>query len=1160
MSARRNVPDVVLGVQRETSDPAVSAWVAANAGSGKTHVLAQRVIRLLLDGTDPAKILCLTYTKAAAANMAQRVFGTLAAWATLDDAALDAAVRDVDGKKPGAARRVRARRLFAEALETPGGLKIQTIHAFCTRILHQFPFEADVAARFAVLEERTETELLDRLRLQVLLDAAAAPDGALGRALGMAIVAAADSTFGDVVREAIRHRRTITDGIARAGSVAGLVAVLSQRLGVAPEVTPAAIDAEIADGPILPAREWPAVAAVLAAGTKTDAEQAERLRAAAVAEGEMRAKAYRAVFLTSEFAPRKRIVTTGIAKQHPVLAGRLGDEQQRLLRLVEMRNAVVARERTAALVTVAAEVIARYQAEKNERGLLDFDDLIDKTLTLLERVDAAWVHYKLDLGIDHVLIDEAQDTSPRQWAIIRHLVSEFTVGEGARDGVKRTIFAVGDEKQSIYSFQGADPAMFADMRTVFRTAHETAGLAFVPRAFNYSFRSGPNVLQAVDVVFGPAAVHRSVTSDTAGIPPHQALPDAVPGLVEIWPLAEPQERADVEPWDAPFDEPNETSPRVRLARRIARTIRGWLDRRMPRDGGAPIRPGDILVLVRQRGALFEAIIRALKDQGVAVAGADRLVLTEHIAIMDLMVLADALLLPEDDLALATVLKSPLIGLDEEQLFTLAWRRPGSLRMALRDKAGGDPALAAAAAAIDRLAVASRRETPFSFYARLLGSEGGRARILARLGHEAADALDEFLDLALDYERRETPTLQGFVAWLRAGTSEIKRDMELGRDEVRVMTAHGAKGLEAPIVILADTTTPPAGPRLPRLLAVPAGGAPDTPDLIVWAGSKDADAGPMGGARGAAQKAAEDEYRRLLYVAMTRAAERLIVCGARGANRPPAGCWYDLVDAALGPDAASEPADDGDGEVLRWRRVAAVPPPATAPPEPVAGAPGEPMPDWLGRTAPLPPAPVAVITPSDAGARDGSSRPRAAVDPAAERHALARGRLVHRLMQSLPEIAPERRAETARRHLARHAADWPAPEQDALVAEVLRVLDDPRLAPLFGPASRAEVAIVGQLTGDDGAARRVVGQIDRLAVAGAEVMIVDYKTNRPAPRSLAEVPAEYVAQLACYRAVLQKRFPSHAVRAGLVFTDMPDFMEISTDALDAALRQLGVTPP
>ena len=447
------------------------------------------------------------------------------------------------------------------------------------------------------------------------------------------------------------------------------------------------------------------------------------------------------------------------------------------------------------------------------------------------------MHYKLDQGIDHVLIDEAQDTSPKQWEIIARLTAEFFAGSGARL-IRRTIFPVGDEKQSIFSFQGAAPREFAVMHHRFEKLSKAAEHEFRHVRFRHSFRSGPNVLGAVDAIFARPEAFAGLSAEVANTV-HESLPDAAPGLVEIWELIKPASKREIEAWDAPFDQLTETSPQVRLATKIAKNVKVWM-----KQGS---RAGDVLVLVRQRGPLFEAIIRALKDLQIPVAGADRLVLTEHIAVMDLMVLADALLLPDDDLALATVLKSPLFRFDDADLFELAWKRKSSLHAALRAKAQGNARFAQALAKLGRFGEWAH-EMPFTFYARVLGRAGGRKRLLARLGHEADDALDEFLNLALDYERRKTPSLQGFLAWLRAAQTDVKRDMEITRDEVRVMTVHGAKGLEAPIVVIADTTTAPAGPpqRQPRLLSLP-GATAQAPNCLVWAGAKATDTAPVSAA-------------------------------------------------------------------------------------------------------------------------------------------------------------------------------------------------------------------------------------------------------------------------------------------------------------------------
>jgi ATP-dependent helicase/nuclease subunit A len=1135
-----DIPLVVRQRQTDVSNPDVSAWVAANAGSGKTHVLAQRVINLLLKGIEPEKILCITFTKAAAANMAKRVFDTLGDWTKLDDEKLDQAIEG-SGIPTSPATRTLARRLFAKALETPGGLKVQTIHAFCTQLLHQFPFEANVAARFSVLDDAEQTQTLEALTLAVLLQGAEAPQSPLGQALAVAMTAGADQTFREVVRSAIAQGDTIRQWIEKSGGKEEALAALSAVLGVGPAMTLAEVEKQIVDGPILPLSEWRAIAALCLTSSARDQEQGERLALASRLSGREQVETYLKVFLDTKFQPRANLLTQSFAKKQPALGQRLIDEQNRVLPLREVRNAILCRNRSAALMTVASEALERYGREKQRRGQVDYEDLIDKALDLLRNTDAQWVHYKLDLGIDHLLIDEAQDTSTKQWEIVQRLVEEFTAGAGARPGI-RTIFAVGDEKQSIFSFQNAAPRHFAEMRRFFEKRHTDSGLTFEYRQLEHSFRSCESVLSAVDLVFRDIAP--SVTSDSqGGIPPHIALPDAQPGVVEIWDTIKPEKREPIEGWDAPFDTVSEVSPRVQLARRIARTVRHLIDAREPVGlDRRPARYGDVLVLVRQRGSLFEAIIRALKNERVEVAGADRLVLTEHMAVMDLMALADALLLPHDDLALASVLRSPLFGFSDQDLFDVAADRGRkTLRSALAEYSGAK--FNDASSRLEALEVVARRQTPFVFFADVLGAGGGRRRFLARLGLEANDALDEFLNLALEYERHEAPSLQGFLAWLREARAEVKRDMEIKREEVRVMTVHGAKGLEAPIVILADTITPPAGPRPPRLLRLADG-------PLIWVSRKADDVAPVQTARQQALSAAEDEYRRLLYVAMTRAADRLIICGAEGVRGRPPGCWYDLVRGPLA-EALVEEQDHGEPVWRYYKSAAEAALPAAETSEPKSERPA--LPQWLREAAPAqPPLPVPLSPASAFDAEIARSQP--AGSTALDRQkALAKGRVAHRLLQSLPDIPRERRAAAAERYLSKAAGDFSAEEQSHIARAVLAILDETNFAGLFAPGSRAEVPIIGRVERVGSDPVLVSGQVDRLIVAGPDVLIADYKTDRSVPDHLAEVEP-YVVQLGLYRAVLSRLYPAKRVRAALVFTEGPRLVELPEAAMEAAVTK------
>jgi ATP-dependent helicase/nuclease subunit A len=1158
VKALRPIPDAVRATQARASDPAASAFVSANAGSGKTHVLVQRVIRLLLDGVPPEKILCVTFTKAAAANMAERVFSTLGHWVTLDDAGLDAAIVEAGIVHPHAKLRMMARKLFACALETPGGLKVQTIHALCTRLLQQFPFEANVPARFAVLDDRDQNEMMERANLKVLLEASRDPDSATGRALTIAMAHAADVTFKDVVREACLSRDHFMAWTDAAGSADAATAQMCVALGVDPDDRIEDVERAIVDGPHLPRSRWQDVAAVLDTGTKSDQNQATQLRDASASIGSAQVDEYLGVFLTDERTPRKTVVTKKFADNNPAIASQFEREGLRLGPLIERRRAVTVRDRTRALLHIATAAAANYRREKQERGLLDYDDLIDKTLEMLDLVSSGWVHYKLDRGVDHVLIDEAQDTSPRQWDIVAHIISEFTSGEGARDGVIRTIFAVGDEKQSIFSFQGAAPHEFADKRQHFQTRFRAAGLKFDPVSFTYSFRSGESVLRAVESAFQVEEVYRSITSDRDGMPPHEALADAGPSLIELWELQQPDKKDDIEGWRAPFDGISATSPEVKLARRIQAEIRRLVESGTMTGSTVarrPLRYGDMLVLVRRRGNAFDAVIQALKHAGIPVAGADRLKLTEHIAIIDLMNLADALLLPQDDLALAVALKSPLFGLDDDDLFKLAWQRQGSLREALGLHAATDGKFEAI---VRRLEQCERRfvaDTPFAFYAWLLGGDGGRQRILRRLGHEANDALDEFLELALGYERKAPASLQGFMAWLRAADLEVKRDMEISRDEVRVMTVHGAKGLEAPVVFLVDTTSSPSDTQRLKLIHLPRGNAaPHAPGVVVWAGKKADDPQAVAAARIAMLGETEDEYRRLLYVAMTRAADRLIVGGCMPGNMNAVRrfSWYDLIIKGLGNSSLQLQAlDTSDGVVKRYARpqdVTATTGPAASPATmaPIA------LPPWLRMMAPPEAAAELQLRPSDP-AEDENLRIRTDESLQARARALQRGTLVHRLLQSLPEVVPDRRHAAALAYLVRNAGGWTDGERGALAEQLMTLIANPRFAAVFGAGSRAEVSIVGRL--DRPGRPLISGQIDRLVVTPSEVLIVDYKTNHAPPELPAGAPTGYVRQLALYRAVLQKLYPGRPVRAALLWTETPELMEISAPALDAQLASI-----
>jgi ATP-dependent helicase/nuclease subunit A len=1170
MSTRAALPEEADRNQARASDPSASAWVSANAGTGKTAVLVKRVQRLLLAGFKPESILCLTYTKTAAAEMQNRLLEDLSAWATMSDDELRGELEQLIKRPPERGDLREARRLFARALEARGGLKIHTIHGFCERLLQRFPLEARVTPRFTVLDEQSQAQLRRDAFDTVFARAAEDRDGALGQALARVITLASEFYFRKVIDAALAKRAEMERMVAyhdgRADWAEAEARALKHLLGVA-EAEEASLIERMAD--VLSDAEIDALLDAFATHGATGDD--ERVRASLVAAKgaarDSRAAALKPIFCTSDHEPRQRLCSKAMKDAAPQLCGTLETARDRFvpldLTLAKLRVA----EASGAVLILADAMMTDYERRKRAEAALDYDDLIVRTLHLLSRAGAAaWVLYKIDGGVDHILVDEAQDTNPAQWAIIERLAEEFFAGAGTAERL-RTIFAVGDEKQSIYSFQGADPARFGEIGRAFKRRAEAAGLGFHQVPLNLSFRSTVPVLKAVDAVFAkPAAAIGLVFADTSVIQHHPTRIGQA-GLVELW---HPEAETKPEPADAfaPWEEGNAGARSVdALCRRIARLIKSWIDgeAELPSQG-RPIKAGDVLILVRRRDPFTTPMIRALKREGVPVAGADRMKLMDQLAVQDLVALADVLLMPEDDLALAIVLKSPLFGLDDNALFDLAYdREPRSLWSALREKSREDTRFAEAHERLSGWLSRADLLPPYEFFSELLGAEGQvmRERMLIRLGPEAAEAIDEFLDLALSYDREAAPSLQGFIDLIRGGEVEIKRDMEQGRDEVRIMTVHGAKGLQAPIVFLPDTCMAPR-PQGVRLYPLPRPGAPpEEVEHIIWAVGGRPDLEGIDDAKEVLKEADREEYHRLLYVAMTRAQDRLYVCGWQGQKEKPEDeSWYELVKDGLGGLLTEVESPDGE-PVRRMECAQAKAVEAGAPKREQPAA--TPLPIWA--TTPAKPERARrKLTPSRLAVSpvEGTEVPFAFQPPLGPRslatnHRFARGRLVHALLQHLPELAADDQERAARTFVSARGEGLAQSLRDEILAETLAIIRDARFAPLFQPGSLAEVPVVAKIgNGEEG--YELEGQIDRLAILENELLILDYKTNRPPPKTPEGVAQAYVDQLAAYRIALKKLFPGKALRAALLWTDGPNLMEITSTSLDRAeMRILGLNP-
>ncbi|EPX82484.1 double-strand break repair helicase AddA [Salipiger mucosus] len=1106
--------------QVQAARPDASTWLAANAGSGKTRVLTDRVARLLLDGVLPEHILCLTYTKAAATEMQNRLFRRLGQWAMKDDVALAEELRGLglDGPLP-ADRLAEARTLFARAIETPGGLRIQTIHSFCASLLRRFPLEAGVSPQFAEMEDRAA----EILRAEVLDALAEGPQAHLVGAMADELPEAPEP----LLRAICGHRDAFLpprdpEAIREAYGVAGVTREdLLARVFLGSEGQ-------------LVATALP----ILQAGKATDQKTAAKL-AEFAGPGVEGLLVLEDALLTQAGTVSSRAITKDCKTALGPDAEALAQLAARVEEARETRLAITAAEREVTLHRFAQAFLPAYEAEKMRRGWLDFDDLVTRARDLLsDDAVAQWVLFRLDGGIDHILVDEAQDTAPVQWQVIARLAHEFTSGEGARADVRRTIFVVGDKKQSIYSFQGADPREFDRMAEDFAERLQRSAAPLSRMQLDYSFRSAEPILRLVDCTFEGR--------EPSGFSPdqtHRAFKAAMPGRVDLWPHLPPvKAEKDETEWFEPVDRVGETHHKVVLARRIAHFIGQTVGTPLPEEIGnsgdyrtRPAHAGDFLILVRRRGALFSEIIRAIKQEGLPIAGADRLKVMSELAVRDIGALLSFLATPEDDLSLATALRSPLFGLSEKDLFSLAHGRGerAYLWQALRAARDRFPETLAM---LDDLNARTDFLRPYDLVERILTRHGGRRRLLGRLGEEAEDGINALLQQALAYEQTAVPSLTGFLEWMQTDDLEIKRAPDSAGARVRVMTVHGAKGLEAPIVILPDCAQPDTTVRDALL---------SDEDGVVWKAASDAQPARQQQALTSAKEAAARERDRLLYVALTRA-EKWLVVAAAGTLGKDGDAWFDQV--RLGMEAAGAetalydfgPEDRAEGLRLgpaTWPELDHVVPKEAARTE-------VDLPAHLVTPAAPPPEASGARSPSDLGGP--KALPGEEGDDTEE--AMRRGTALHLLLEHLAPLPDHRRAAAAPAVMA--LVEDPPLSTDGLVEEALAVLAAPALAHVFDPGAFAEVPVSAEIA----PVGRIHGVIDRLIVTPDRVTAVDFKSNRRVPAGPGEVPEGLLRQMGAYAAALAAIYPDRVIETALLWTATQECMALPHDLVSEALAR------
>ena len=1113
--------------QEAASDPGVSVFVSANAGTGKTKLLTDRVLRLMLDGSPPESILCVTYTRAAAAEMQNRISARLAEWTvmTSDDLAKDLGRMGI--AVPSQSMLRNARSLFAEILDSDDGPRIETVHSFCQSILRRFPIEAGIVPNAELADELEQT----RLKIQVRESLMQSGDPAIEGAIAILAEQTGEGSADELLANLVRAERRLDDPAILASLDAHFVDACGVRADLDTEAllsdALARIDSE----------RLRAAAAVLSeCGVKTHVSRAAVITTW-LGEDDF-GRRYHIDLLISELftggspSAKRGLSNAGLRKTLPDLVDILQSVQTALAGFVTARMEGRCRELTRALYVYGRAFHVGYAALKRRLGLLDYDDLIALTNAMLKQSDAAeWVAWKLDSAIRHMLVDEAQDTSPSQWQLLRRLSDEFFDSPMDDPDARRTLFIVGDFKQSIYSFQGADPAVLGVVRLDLQNRAKAQQHPLRDLSLDVSFRTAQPVLDLVNrVMDGLDGI-----TDPPRLPDflaHRSARKQAGGFVEIWPVI----KGDANPGTLPmFAPPSVQVPEDAAAKGAAdvtRRLAGMVGSHRL-SSGRLLQPGDVMILLRKRDRYYKLLMAALQRAGLPVAGADRMTLQDQIEIRDLLALGDVMLLPEDDLQLATVLKSPLFGMDESGLFELAHERgESSLHARLMSHQGADSGFGRMADRLSYFRAVADKLSVFSFFSTVLGE--CRQAFRTRLGSAVDEALDHFLALAQSFGNGGGVSLTEFLALVRGSGGEVRRDMDAAAaNEIRVMTIHGAKGLEAPLVVLPDMLR--ASSSRNRLIK------DSQSDFVYWAPSAGGRPEFVITAKMQADDAARQEENRLLYVAMTRARDGLVIGGWEAAHQRfmKNSAYERICDAAIDMGSFII-AEDGTSRLQEDVPPAPVARPADTSPPPLAKDADKPL--WLDQPAPDEPRPSRPLRPSqpDEGARRA---PAPGTGIGAASAAMARGRLAHRLFEILPAVAPAQRVDAARRMIASQA-DVAAETGQALIDDVMQVMAMPALADLFGERALAEVSISGVVGGDG-----VAGQIDRLFVGTDRVLVADFKTG-PMP---AVTPTAYTRQMALYAALLEQIYPDHDVVTWLVWTEVAQLQELSADALQAALN-------
>ncbi len=1063
--------------QLKASDPNISVWTMASAGTGKTKVLIDRLMKLLVRGANPQKILCLTFTKAAANEIKLRINQEIERWSKSDDDELQLMLKNLFGFDPKKQFLSKAKNLLPELFKSPEPIKICTIHAFCQYVLKKFPIEAGISPTFKIIDELLMHQVLEKLKKELFFEKSCK------NAIKYFAQNFHETTIDEILHEIISGKfLSLTDSFSDAQTYKGY---LSQKIGIPMNNTEDIVQSYVLNIPI---KEQIS----LKSENSKDAEIINSINAylsLSLKEKIRRWRNLNAIFLNTDQNKRVSILSKKTKDQNPHLAELLKEWQINFANLIKEIANNTALNASCYLYEIAESLLAKYQSFKVQNEYLDYEDLVFFTNKLLSKsIDKDWVLYKLDGGIDHILVDEAQDTSASQWHVIQNLISDFFSGQSRQDD--RTIFVVGDEKQSIYSFQGADIKALQNTKYLISSGMKNANKDYKNVQLTNCYRSTQVVVDFIQ---------KSLNQSSANfkVPDVKSMRPTSLGRVELWPMLPQLGQKKGAFWPAPTQIHTHEATKVQVSRIIASYVKNLLSKKiiLPSTKAA-IKESDITILVQRRNAFTDLLIDSLRKEGLSVCGLDRIKLQSNLSILDVIAIAKFVLLPSDNLNCAIVLKSPLFNLKENELHEIVFGKTIWNNLC----SSTNPVHKEIFSKMQDILKLYADYSVSDFFFLLLDCLGLRTLLLEANCKSDDQVIDEFLQVTKRFESEIGGNLYNFVDWFENNELQVKRD-PLSEGGIKIMTVHAAKGLESSVVILPNAISLNINENricwieddcvlfLPR----------DKSDLIT-------------SYKALEEEKSYQEYLRLMYVALSRCKDYLIICSDSSHKEAHKSSWYSIASNAimqLGVSIKSELLEQlglkGNIWVLQSQDF-----------------------EICKKNEELlaPKTKESLITQKwSQGSPSATALSQIASPPLEEEDSAALyGSIVHKLLE-----------ESANGELPQEIFNHPLlfrlslEERTKTISRLKNLFSTDFWQGLFNDKVYTEVPFF-----DHKNDQSFVGRIDLLAVSEFEVRIVDYKTDAFVPKSEKDIPTKYLEQMHRYKTAISKIYPNQKISAFILW--------------------------